>query len=102
LQPLGVEFEALDEVAFESRGGPLPELRAAVPTDPVADREDRIEAVVVDFARNVAITFGSNYPETPDSCLSLKLTFVVDVSKVLANRAHVSLEQLRHHGLGQP
>lgn len=51
--------------------------------DTEADGEDRFEIVVLDLARNRAVSLGSNHPATPDSCLSGRLALVVDVHEVL-------------------
>ncbi len=34
---------------------------------------------------NSAFSFGLNYPEFPDSCLGLKLPFIIDVDQVLVH-----------------
>lgn len=57
---------------------------------------------MVDAACHLAQTFGSNYPEFPDSCLALQLAGGEDVPQMLANGAHVDVEQLGHQALRQP
>jgi len=46
-ETLGVEDEALDEVLLERGRSPAAELDAALGTDPVADRQNHLEVVVV-------------------------------------------------------
>ena len=43
-----------------------------------------------------------NYPESPDSCLPLQLTGGEDVAQVLADGAHIDVEQLSHQLPRQP
>ena len=69
---------ALDllEVDALGRVGPLAKLRAAAAAHAVADRQERLEAVVLDLAGNLALPLGSNYPESPDGCLATALALV--------------------------
>ena len=57
---------------------------------------------MVDAACHLAQTLGPNYPEFPDSCLALQLAGGEDVPQVLADGAHVNIEQLGHQALRQP
>jgi hypothetical protein len=61
-EPLLVHGEALHQVLREARCRPLPELRAAVAADAEADGEDRVEVVVLDLARNLALSLPSRFP----------------------------------------
>lgn len=79
--------------------GPLAELGGAHRVDAVAHRDDSVEVVVVDAACHLAWALGSNYPEFPDSCLTLQLTGGEDVPEVLADGAYVDVEQLGHQAL---
>ena len=57
---------------------------------------------MVDAARHLPGALGSNYPESPDSCLPLQLAGGKNVSQVLADGAHIDIEQLSHQLLRQP
>ncbi|MGQ0507767.1 MAG: hypothetical protein ACT4TC_20895 [Myxococcaceae bacterium] len=57
---------------------------------------------MLDVARNLAATFGSNYPEFPDGCLSAELALVEDVHEVLVDRPHILLKQLGDQRLREP
>ena len=78
LQPLVVQHEALDEELLQPSGGPLPELRPAGPSHAVADGENGGQAVVLDRARHIALTLGSNYSDFPNSCLRRNLRVSVN------------------------
>ena len=41
--------------------------------DAVADRDDHVEVVVADLARNLATSLGSNHPAFPVGCLLAQL-----------------------------
>jgi hypothetical protein len=57
-QPFFVDGIALDQVILEALGRPLAELGAALRFDAVADRDDYIKIVIVDFSRYFSFTFG--------------------------------------------
>ena len=103
LEALVVHDEALYEVLPEARGRPLAELGAAAAANAVANRDDHLEVVVLDFARNLAIAFTSNYSELPNSCLAAgQLTVREDPLEVLVHRRHRDLEQLGDQRLREP
>ncbi len=49
-----------------------------------------------------SFAFRLNYPEFPDSCLSLQFSLSKYILKVLIDRSHVLLEQASHLLLRQP
>jgi hypothetical protein len=77
-------------------------LRAALRPNAVAYGEDGIEAVVFDVPRDVARALAANYPEFPDSCPVLQLTFRVNVLQMLVDGPNVLLKQVRNQRLAQP
>src|SRR3954468_10913421 len=101
-QPLVVHGEALHQVFGEPRRRPLPELRSPRTADAVPDREDGLEAVVVELAFDIARPLQSNYPEFPDSCAAVKFGFVENVDEMLIHSSDVFVEQLRNLRLSQP
>jgi hypothetical protein len=92
----------LHQVLVEAGGGPLAELGAAAAAHAVADGDDGLEVVVLNLAKNLAISFTSNHPEFPDSCLAAELALVEDVHEVLVDRADVLLEQVGDQRLREP
>src|ERR1041385_872870 len=102
LQPLVVEDEPLDDELPQGLGRPDAELRCLRAVDPVADRDDRIEVVEHNVARDLAAALGSNYPDFPESCLLDQLTTSENVAEMLADGADVDAEQLSHASLVEP
>ncbi|MNP21601.1 hypothetical protein D3C76_1142270 [compost metagenome] len=70
--------------------------------DSVTDRNDDVEAVVLNFARHMTAPLLANYPEIPDSCRRLQFAFGVYVTDVLVDSSYILVEQLRHLPLSQP
>ena len=97
-----VDDVAPDGKVAQHLSGPLAELSGPHRVDPVTNRDDGIEVVVVDAARHLPGALGSNYPESPDSCLPLQLAGGKNVAQVLADGAHIDVEQLSHQLLRQP
>jgi len=50
-----------------------------VRTDPVADREDHIEVVMVDEPGNLSRSLGLNYSELPNRCPGIELGLVEEM-----------------------
>lgn len=57
---------------------------------------------MLNTSRYIACTFTSNYPEFPDSCFFLQLTARKYVGQVLADGAHIYIEELAHLPLTEP
>ncbi len=89
LESLVVEGEPLDQELAEARRGPLAKLCSTLRSDPVADGEDGVEAVVIDETTNATTTLSSNYPESPDGSRRFELPVRVDPAQMLADRADV-------------
>jgi len=92
----------LHEILREALCCPAPELRASVGADAITDSENDVEVVVVDEARDLAVSLSLNYPEFPDGCRRVGLAFLEDVLKVLVDRPNVLLEQLGEEALREP
>jgi len=63
-QPLAVEGVALGQMLAQGAGGPLAKAGALDRLDPIADRDDDVEVVVL---RLVGFAIGGSYPEFPDN-----------------------------------
>ena len=101
-EPFLVDDEALRGELDELVRRPHAKQRALLGRDAITDRDDGVEVIVLDVARNLAGTFLSNHPEIPDSCLFAQLAVSKDVSEMLTYRAHVYAEQLGHTPLREP
>src|SRR5690606_31990307 len=88
LEPFVVQREALDQVFGQTGRGPLAELGAAVGAHPVADGEDRLQAVVIHVAAHAAGTLPLNYSELPNGSFRFDLTVPVDGGQVLVDGGH--------------
>ena len=53
-------------------------------------------------ALDLPLALLANYPEFPDSSLSVQLTLLVHIADVLADGAQILTEQLCHLLLGEP
>ncbi len=93
LEPLVVHRESLDQVLPQPLRRPAAELRTARRAYSVADGQNCIQAVMLDQAANLAVSLTANYPEFPDSCLRVQLTFLQDVLEMLVDRADIFLKQ---------
>ena len=102
LQALVVEHEALGHELPECLRGPDPEARGLAAVDAVADRNDRVEIVEHDLARNLATSLASNSPNSLDSCCFAQLPGGEDLLEVIADRANVDAEELGELLLVQP
>ena len=102
LQPLVVHGEALHQVLAQARRGPLPELRAAVTADAVADGKDGFQTVVFDVAGDLSAAFSPNYSESPNSWPRGQFALVPDAPQVLVHGWHGHLEQFGDLGLREP
>lgn len=58
----------------------------------VLEEVDKFKVVVIDQALNFPFPFGLNYPELPDSCPGLKLSFTINVN----NKRHKPKDKGRH------
>lgn len=90
-------FEALEPLRR-----PSAELHAAGGFDPVANRDDHIEIVMVHLARDLPDAFCLNYPEFPEGCVFLALSLGIDVHNVLVNGPDILTEQFGDLCLAQP
>ena len=59
-QPLVVHGETLDDVLLQPLGGPDAEAGGNVAFDPVADRDDHVQIVIIELALALAAPFQSN------------------------------------------
>ena len=71
-------------------------------TDPVADRQNCIQAIVLDLSGHLPFAFPANDSEVPNSCLWVYLEFLEDVLQVFVDGRHGYLEQFGDQGLRQP
>ena len=71
-------------------------------TDPVADGQNGVEVVVVNRAGNLAISFGLNYSEFPNSSRRVEFTILENALQVLIDGRHRDLEQSRDQPLWKP
>ncbi len=101
-QPPRVQRVAMQEVIAKGTGGPNPELSAAERLDAVADRDDDVQVVVVDAARDPAPAFRSNLCKFCTGCPRVQLALFEGVPDVLRHDRALPPEQLRHLLLGQP
>jgi hypothetical protein len=97
-----VERIALDEVIAQRPGGPNPKLRAALGVYAVTDRDDGIQIVVLDSARDLASSLGLNYREFLGRCRLRQLLLGEDVLEVETNVVGCRAEQRGHLALGKP
>jgi len=102
LEPLVVHGEALDQILVQARSGPLAELRAAMATDTVTDRQNHGQAVVLNFAGDLTFALGSNYSIFSNSCCLLQLSVGVNLFQMVVYGVDADLEQFRHQLLRQP
>lgn len=102
LQPLVVQHKTLDDQLAELLRRPLPELGAAMRPNPVADRDDNVEVVMVNFTLDLPCALQLNYSEFPNSWVSLKLALIVHTLNMLIDRGYNFLKQLCQSPLAQP
>lgn len=100
--PVAVEHVTAQGEVAQDAGGPLPKLGGPDRVDPVPDRNDRIEVVVLDAPGHLSGALGANYPEIPDRCFGFQFPAAEDVAQVLADRAHIDREEFGHQLLGEP
>jgi hypothetical protein len=81
---------------------PLAELRAASAAHAEADREYGLEVVMLHVAINLPSALLSNYPEFPNSCLSVRFRLSENIHQMLVNRMHIFLKKFSHQRLRQP
>jgi hypothetical protein len=94
-----LNHEILHDVFPEPVGSPTTELDAPRRSYTIAYGYDGVEIVVVDIAGDLTSAFNSNYPEFPDSCLSLELLFFIDILEMLAYCPDILLVQFSYEGL---
>ena len=80
----------------------VPELRGTHGIDSIAYRDDCIQIVKIYLPGDIAPTFGLNYSEIPNSCLTNQLTGFVDIFQVFIDGWHTDGKKLRHELLRQP
>src|SRR5690554_581224 len=97
-----IEGVALNQVILEHLGSPFAKLHATLGFHPVADGDDHVQIVVINFPLNLALALLANYPEFPDSWFSLQFTLLEHITHVLVDGSHVFAKQLRHLGLAEP
>lgn len=102
LHALAIQHVSLDRELAQDGSGPLAELRGAHRVDPIADRDDGIEVVVVHASGHRAAAFLLNYPEFPEGCRWGQLFAVKDILQMFIDRPHVHAEQRSHPLLRQP
>ena len=98
-QPFIVQCKACAHIFLQEPSRPDAKLCAAFGFDPVADRDNDIEVVIVhivDFS--ICGSVGKFCPHL----FLLKLTFLEDVPDVFSNDTPIALEQLGHLVDGQP
>lgn len=97
LEALVVQRPTLGEVIAEDAGSPLAELNGTAGVHPVADRDYRVEVVVLDLPRDLPVPLHSNCFQNGNSCLPFKLAFLVTallrVNPSSAMRASITASQ---------
>ena len=102
LEALVVHDKALDEELPQVLGGPNAKLGRLEAIDPVADRDDSIEVVVLYRALDGTGTFLSNYFQNGNSCRLNQLTAFKDVFQVLVDGGRFDAKEFGKRLLGQP
>lgn len=69
---------------------------------PIADGDDGIEVVKLNFARDFTTAFGANYFHFGNSCPRRQFPGVEDVLQVLVDGRYLHAKQLRQRFLRQP
>jgi len=101
-QVIGCLFESLDKVFFQNLCCPLAELCTTLRTDSVTNSQNCLKIIMIDFTRNLASTFQSNYPEFPDGCVLYKFFFTVEIDQVLIDGTNIFIIELCHRSLRKP
>jgi hypothetical protein len=101
-QPALVQRVAAKEVVPQGASGPDPELGATQGLDPVADRDDDVEAEVLYFPGDRPAALGSNLCKFCTGCRGVQLALPERVPDVLGDDRALPPEQLGHLRLGQP
>jgi hypothetical protein len=102
LESLIVKHKPLDDKFPQRPRRPNAKLRRLRAVDAVADRDDGVEVVEVDFAGNLPFSLGLNSPDFPESCPFRQLARLVNVAQMLTYRPHIDPKQLRNLLLIQP
>ena len=67
--------------------------------NPIANRRDGVEVVVIDDAPDLACSLSLNYSEFPNSCGRIEFTVVANPFQVLICSRHGHLERFRDQPL---
>jgi hypothetical protein len=84
-EPRVIHREAFDQVIAEPFGRPQTELRSPVRADAISNGQNCIEAVMINFSRNLPSTFDLNYSEIPNSCRTIEFLFVINTLQMLVD-----------------
>ena len=102
LQAIIVQHKPFADVLIENLGGPDAELGRTPGTDPIADGDDGVQAVVPESTPDGASSFVLNYREILGSCRLLQFSLGVDILEVQADVIRGGLEYFSHQALRQP
>ncbi|MCG3118393.1 MAG: hypothetical protein ALAOOOJD_00582 [bacterium] len=72
-QAPAIQHKTCDDVFLQTLSGSNPKLRAAMRIDAIAHRDDCVEIIEIDVARNCPFSLGLNYSGIPNSCLYHKI-----------------------------
>ena len=81
-----------NEVFAQTLGRPDAELGAPMRTNVVTDCQDGVQVVVVNRARNLAFSLGSNRQVLLDSCLRATFTSAIHEWSIPENEAQVTIQ----------
>jgi len=76
-------------------GGPLAELNCPSGIDVKSDGDDGVEIIMINTSGYFACSFNLNYPEFPDSCLTVLLSCFVKISQMLIYCSDINIEEGR-------
>lgn|GEM_PF-5246381 len=102
LHALAVEDVSLDREVPQNASSPLAELGGTDRVDAIANGNDGVEIVVLDFPGHLPRTFGLNCSEFPKSCLLADFTLLEDVLQVFVDGRNSDLKEPGHQLLGEP
>jgi hypothetical protein len=102
LQTLIVEYESFDQKLPEHLSRPDAKLRRLTAVDPVADGDDGVEIVELDFAGDLPRPFRLNYTKFSYSCHFIQFIRLINLLEVVIDGLYADAEQLSHLLLGEP
>jgi len=99
---LVIQGKALDDVFLEDGCRPDAELRGAFGVHAVADGDDGVEVVKIEFARDIPVAFTLNYSKFSSSCEFLQFSALVDFLQMVSDGVAFNVKEKGHCFLRQP